>query len=149
LSRFCSAVGESLMRDASSAKDLVLVAGGTGFAPMKAMIQQVAAEGGNRQVHLFWGVRWGWELYDIDALRELEKEHDWLQVTTCASIDTEFDGVRDTAAGGVLRAGPWPDHEVYVCGSPEMVRGSLDALGATVARDRIHIESFGSEEEQS
>jgi NAD(P)H-flavin reductase len=147
--RLGPAVGESLTLNASSAKDLVLVAGGTGLAPMKAIIQHVAAEGGNRQVHLFWGVRWGWELYDLEAVRTLEDEHDWLQVTTCASVDTEFDGVRDTAAGAVLRAGPWPDHDVYVCGSPAMVRGSLDALGATVARDRIHIESFRSEEEVS
>jgi NAD(P)H-flavin reductase/hemoglobin-like flavoprotein len=147
--RLGPAVGESLTLDTKSVSDLVLIAGGTGVAPMKALIEQVAAEGGNRQVHLFWGARWGWELYDLEALRALEAEHDWLQVVTCASVEPGFDGVRGNAVEGALHAGPWPDHDVYVCGSPAMVRGSVDALGATVPRDRIHVEEFGNQEDLS
>jgi NAD(P)H-flavin reductase/hemoglobin-like flavoprotein len=142
-------VGDRLTLDPASSRDLVLIAGGTGVAPMKALIEQVAAEGGNRMVHLFWGVRWSWELYDLDALRHLEGDHDWLQVTPCVSVETGYgDGVRNTAVAGALGIGPWPDHDIYVCGSPAMVRGSLDALGAAeLPGDRIHAEDFGDQEE--
>jgi NAD(P)H-flavin reductase/hemoglobin-like flavoprotein len=143
-------VGEQLTLEGAGAHDLVLIAGGTGVAPLKALIEQVAAEGGNRQVHLFWGTRWSWELYDLDALRRLEADHDWLEIVPCVSVETGFgDGVRDTAVAAALGAGPWPDHEIYLCGSPVMVRGSLDALhAADVPDERIHVENFGDEEDQ-
>jgi NAD(P)H-flavin reductase/hemoglobin-like flavoprotein len=157
--RLGSPVGEGLTLDPGSTSDLVLIAGGTGLAPMKALIGQVAAEGGKRQVHLYWGARWSFELYDLEALRKLEAEHDWLHVVPCVSVDTTYEGVRDTAVGGALAAwpeqagittggGPWPDREIYLCGSPGMVRASLDALrDAGVPRSRVHVESFGDEEE--
>jgi NAD(P)H-flavin reductase/hemoglobin-like flavoprotein len=141
-------VGERLTLDPDGTSDLVLIAGGTGLAPMKAIIEQVAAEGGNRQVHLFWGVRWSWELYDLDALSRLDADHDWLTFTPCVSQETGWgDGVRDTPVAAALGAGPWPDHEIYVCGSPAMARGSLDALDAAgVPRERVHVDDFEQEE---
>jgi NAD(P)H-flavin reductase len=144
-------VGERLTLEPGGSRDLVLVAGGTGVAPMKALVEQVAADGGNRQVHLFWGVRWSWELYDLDALRRLEADNDWLQLVPCVSVETGWgDGVRDTAVAAALAAGPWPDHEIYVCGSPPMVRGSLDALSAAgVPAERVHVEDNAVDEEET
>lgn len=137
-------MGERLTLDAAG-RDLVLVAGGTGLAPMRALIEQVAAEGGYRQVHLFWGVRWGWELYDLDAVRRLDAEHDWLQVVTCTSME-DTGGGRRTAVAAALAGGPWPEHDLYLCGSPPMVRGSRDALmAAGVPSGRVRYED--SEEE--
>jgi ferredoxin-NADP reductase len=142
-------VGDRLTLAPGGSRDLVLIAGGTGLAPMKALIEQVAAEGGGRHVQLFWGTRWSWELYDLDALGRLAAGHDWLQIVPCVSVETGWgDGVRDTAVAAALSAGPGPDHEIYVCGSPAMVRGTVDGLhAAEVPGERIHFEDFGDEEE--
>jgi NAD(P)H-flavin reductase/hemoglobin-like flavoprotein len=147
--RLGAPVGDRLVLEPGSSRDLVLIAGGTGLAPMKALVEQVAAEGRNRQVHLFWGCRWSWELYDLEALGRLTAAHPWLQVTPCVSVETGWgDGIRDTAVAAALAAGPWPDHEIYVCGSPSMVRGTVDGLRAGDVPDgRIHFETFGDEED--
>ncbi|HEX6873042.1 MAG TPA: globin domain-containing protein, partial [Micromonosporaceae bacterium] len=49
-------------------RDLLLIAGGTGLAPLRALIEQVAAEGGRRRVQLFLGARTERELYDLKTL---------------------------------------------------------------------------------
>jgi NAD(P)H-flavin reductase len=125
---------------------------------MKALIGQVAAEGGLRRVTLFWGVRWSWELYDLDALRELERAHEWLQVVPCVSQEAQYgEAVEGTAVAAALAsagpgagpAGPWPGHDLFVCGSPGMVQGTCRALrDAGVPAERMHIEDFGDEEKQ-
>ena len=46
-----------------------------------------------------------------------------------------------------LEAGPWPDHEIYICGSPEMVRATRAAVEGTGAPTAlVHVEEFGTEE---
>jgi hemoglobin-like flavoprotein len=53
--RLGSPVGERLTLTAGSSSDLLMIAGGTGLAPLKALVEQVAAEGGRRRVHLYLG----------------------------------------------------------------------------------------------
>jgi NAD(P)H-flavin reductase len=142
-------VGTRLVLGPDARPDLVLVAGGTGLAPMKALIEQVAAQGGDHRVHLFWGVRRQRELYDLPALRALVDAHAWLRVVPCVSDERPFgDEVEPGWAADVaLRYGAGAGHEIYLCGSPDMVRGSREALGAAhVPPDRVHIEEFGDGE---
>ncbi|HEX6872875.1 MAG TPA: oxidoreductase, partial [Micromonosporaceae bacterium] len=50
---------------------------------------------------------------------------------------------RGTAVDVALRSGTWHEHEVYLCGSDDMVRGSLERLRqAGVPDERIRYESF-------
>jgi NAD(P)H-flavin reductase len=147
--RLGSPVGRQLTLDAAGPGDLVLLAGGTGLAPMKAIIEQIQLEGGNRRVHLFWGTRYHRELYDLSAMRALAQQHDWLHLVPCVSHENPFGG--HVEAGSVvevaLRSATWPDHEIFVCGSPEMVRGTVTVLrNAGTPFDRVHVEEFGSEE---
>ncbi len=145
-------VGERLTLDCSEDRDLVLVAGGTGLAPMKALVQHlVAIGGGGRRVHLFWGARFHHELYDLPALHALTDEPDWIRLVPCVSEEAAMGGFVEagTAVEVALRHGPWPDHELYVCGSPPMVRGTVEALEqAGVRPDRIHVDDLGTEETQ-
>ena len=129
--------------------DLLLIAGGTGLAPMKALLAQVAAEGGNRRVHLFWGARYYRELYDMPSLHKLVHGNERLQVVPCVSEDTAMGGTVETGAAVdvALRHGPWIDREIYVCGSPTMVDGTLTTLEESgTPLSRLHIDELGHEE---
>src|SRR4051812_1226468 len=78
-----------LALDTASDRDLLLVAGGTGLAPLKALVDQVARQGPPRRVDLFVGARIEDELYDRADLLRLAQEHAWLTVTLAVSQDKE------------------------------------------------------------
>ena len=46
-----------------SDRPIILMAGGTGFAPIKGIIEHAVAEGIKRPMHLYWGVRAKEDLY--------------------------------------------------------------------------------------
>jgi NAD(P)H-flavin reductase len=144
-----ASVGTGLTLPRTPGRDLVMLAGGTGLAPMKALIAQVEADGGIRRVRLFWGGRRHRDLYDLPAMAALAERHDWLRVVPCVSEEPSRTGPVEsgTAVDVALRAGPWPEQEIYICGSPEMVRGSRAAVAqAGVDPALVHVEEFGSEE---
>ena len=109
-----------LVLDDQSERPLLLVGGGTGLAPLKALVEQVAADGG-RPTHLFFGVRTVREIYDDAALNQLERDHAWLTVRTVISDEGWWDGARGMVGEVALAQGEWTGHDVYVCGSPAMV----------------------------
>jgi NAD(P)H-flavin reductase len=143
--RFGSPVGDGLVLDDESGRDLVLIAGGTGVAPMKAILQQLDQVGDRRVVRLFWGGRRHFDLYDLLALQHLTR-HDWAQLVPCVSEEPSAAGASEqgSAVEVALRHGGLAGPDVYVCGSPAMVNGTIAALGASgVPADRIHYERFG------
>ena len=129
--------------DSGSQRPLLMIAGSTGLAPMKAMVGQVARDGG-RQTHLYFGARSDREVYDRKALAALQDWHGWLTVTTAVSDDTRWPGphgmIGDVAAGD----GDWSGHDVYVCGSPAMVEATVKRLLAQGVQERqVRFEEFG------
>ncbi|MEU2612143.1 FAD-binding oxidoreductase [Micromonospora sp. NPDC007271] len=119
-------------------RDLLLVAGGTGLAPLRALVEQVAADPGGRRVTLVVGARSVEALYDAVTLDKLR--HDWLTTVPAFSHDELAEpgerGDALTVALDHLRL----DHEVYVCGPPAMLAGSrLRLLAAGVPAERIHL----------
>jgi NAD(P)H-flavin reductase len=129
-----------LSLDARSTADLLLVAGGTGLAPLRALVEQVAAAPDGRTVTLVAGTRTSVELYDAIALDKLQGAHDWLTVVPAlshepfAELGERYDAL--TVALTRLR----PDQDVYVCGPPPMLAGSrLRLLAAGVPTHRIHL----------
>ncbi|WP_395727932.1 globin domain-containing protein [Nakamurella sp.] len=130
--------------DPDAYRPLLMIAGGTGLAPMKAMLEQLAAEGG-RPTHLFHGVRTGRELYENEWLGRMAAEHhQWLTVVTATSDDEYWGGPRGRIGELAATQAEWAGHDVYVCGSPEMVEGTVKALVFRgVSEDRIVFEEFG------
>jgi len=142
-------MGERLTLTPGERRDLVLLAGGTGLAPMKALVEQLRAEGGPRRTHLFWGVRRQRELYDLQAMQHLAHGSAWLRLVPCVSQELAPDGRIETGTvlDVALRHGPWADHEVYVCGSPAMVRATVDGVRRAGTPDGlVRFEDLGSEE---
>jgi NAD(P)H-flavin reductase/hemoglobin-like flavoprotein len=126
-------------------RDLLLIAGGTGLAPLRAIVEQLVADPHQRrQVTLIHGARTTADLYDLPALRSLAAAAPWLTLIPI-TIEGDADGTPGgTALDAVRSLGrPITDHEVLVCGPPGMVSTALDQLGrAGLDRSRIHTEEL-------
>ncbi|HEV7897676.1 MAG TPA: globin domain-containing protein [Planosporangium sp.] len=139
-------VGQRLTLQPGSNRDLLLIAGGTGLAPMKALIEQVAAGGGRRQVALFVGARTLMDLYDLPALEAMTANSPWLTVVPALSHDPWYTGERGLVVDVALRLGRWDDRDVYVCGSADMTGASRERLlAAGILAERIRCEDYNDE----
>ena len=117
-----------LTLDRDSDRDLLLVAGGLGLAPMKALIDQVARQGPARRVDLFVGFRTEDQVYDRADLRRLQQENPWLTVTLAVSEDKISSLEHGDVGDVVVRHGPWLSREVYVAGPAVMVEDTVSRL---------------------
>jgi NAD(P)H-flavin reductase len=130
--------------DRSSERDVLCLAGGTGLAPIRAIVEDMARWNWCRRVHLFLGVRRQDDFYDTVAIRALVEAHEWLTVVPVVSEDPDYPGERGTAVAAALRRGSWNDHDVFLSGSAPMIRGSMHGLlMAGVPLSRIAYDDFG------
>ncbi|KKZ72690.1 flavohemoprotein [Streptomyces showdoensis] len=121
----------SMTVDHSTDNGLLCLGGGTGIAPIKALVEDVAEHGDRRRVEVFYGARSGHDLYDIDTMLRLQKTFPWLAVRPV----TEDQGRLPDA---VRQYGPWAEYDAYLSGPVGMVRSGVDALkGAGIPTDRI------------
>lgn len=130
--------------DPSSDQPLLLVAGGTGLAPMRAIVDELATSGSRRPTHLYFGVRTAREVYDAAVLDQLDRHHDWLTVVTAVSDDAGWRGRSGTVGQAAVQDGDFSAAEVLVCGSPPMVEATVKVLVEAGVPDRqITFEEFG------
>ncbi|WP_328366563.1 FAD-binding oxidoreductase [Micromonospora zamorensis] len=134
-----SDVGLSL--EAADDADLLLAAGGTGLAPLRALVEQVAASPNGRRVTLVVGAPALPDLYDAVALDKLQQAHsEWLTVVLAFSNDRD---VEPAAQGDLLSMALYhyrPGQAVYVCGSPRLIEAARKRLPlAGVAADSLHL----------
>ncbi|HET9897492.1 MAG TPA: globin domain-containing protein [Streptosporangiaceae bacterium] len=127
-----------------SGRDLLLVAGSTGLAPLKAIVEQIAGLQQQPKVALFFGARTEEGLYDLDSLEKMAAQHPWLTVTPVVSSNPKFAGETGNLPDVVARYGDWSQHEAYIAGPTEMVREAVARLTSSgLAQEQIHIEDFG------
>lgn len=129
----------SLVYDKHSDQDMLCVAGGTGLAPIKAIVEQALRSKRRREIHLLFGVRHERDLYDIDELSRLESRHPGLRVVPVVSDHPRYPGVRGELPDVAASMRTWADHDVYVAGPIPMVRRTVQVLqDAGVPIDRIY-----------
>jgi NAD(P)H-flavin reductase len=132
-----------LALEADSDRDLLLVAGGMGLAPLKSLVDQVARHGPARRVDLFVGFRTEDQVYDAADLRRLERDNPWLSVTVAVSEDKASELEHGDIGDVVLRHGPWTSREICVAGPAPMVDDTVTRLlQHGVRRERLHSEVF-------
>ncbi len=125
----------------------ILVAGGTGLAPIKAMLDAALAQNTTRPFHLFWGVRSRADLYFDEQVKIWEQDHASLDYTPVLSEPKEtdrWDGETGWVHEAVLRR--FPDLsgvEIYASGPPPMIEAlkmSFDERG--LSPERLFFDSF-------
>jgi CDP-4-dehydro-6-deoxyglucose reductase len=84
LLRFQGPFGTFFLREDSTAP-VIFMAGGTGFAPIKAIIEHALASNASRPMHLFWGVRARGDLYMSDLAESWALANDQFQFTPVLS----------------------------------------------------------------
>ncbi|MFI8188437.1 globin domain-containing protein [Streptomyces sp. NPDC085946] len=123
----------SMTVDHTTDSGLLCLGGGTGIAPVKALIEEVAEHGRRRPVEVFYGARTDPDLYDIDALLRLRQTHPWLSVR--AVIDQH---AHQRLPDALREYGPWIEYDAYLSGPPGMIRSGVHALRhAGIPAERI------------
>jgi len=74
-----------------SERALIFIAGGTGFAPIKAMVEQLIAEDNQREIHIYWGARAKEDLYSNELAQKWEKKYAHIHYTPVLSSAKETD----------------------------------------------------------
>ncbi|MEV6768012.1 globin domain-containing protein [Nocardia sp. NPDC051030] len=145
--RLGSPVGTALVIPPEAADRLLLVAGGSGLAPLRAVLDRIEQtwrhSGFAPQVRLFHGVRTAWNLYDHEALTALT-EYPWFTYTPVVSEDPGFRGVQGMVGAVAARGLDLSGCTALVCGSPTMVTATVSDLTiAGMPRHAIRYEMFG------
>ncbi|WP_406475863.1 globin domain-containing protein [Streptomyces sp. NBC_01615] len=113
----------SMTVDHTTDSGLLCLGGGTGIAPIKALVEDVAEHGERRPVEVFYGARTDHDLYDIDTMLRLQQSHPWLAVRPVVDQQAHLqlpDVIREY--------GPWNEYDAYLSGPPGMIRSGVDAL---------------------
>jgi NAD(P)H-flavin reductase/hemoglobin-like flavoprotein len=132
--RMGAPVGEQLtLSEYARIPDLLMVAGGTGLAPLRAVLEQIdrswESTGSAPRVHLFHGSRMPWNLYDHEHLTRLAGKP-WFAYTPVVSDDPTYPGARGLVGTVAAKADDWSGRTAMVCGSPGMVRHAVHELEA-------------------
>jgi NAD(P)H-flavin reductase/hemoglobin-like flavoprotein len=130
--------------DPASGRELLMVTGGTGMAPIKALLEDISQRPEQPRTQVFVGGRTWDDLYDFATLRKFSYSNTWLDVIPVVENDEGASGAeRGTLADVVTRYGAWSDHDVLVCGSPAMIRATVSRmLVAGTPLDRIKYDPF-------
>lgn len=146
--------GSFYLREDSD-KPMVLLASGTGLAPIKAIIEAMRAEGKTRPAVLYWGCRSRTDLYLHAWAEEQAANLPWLRYVPVLS-DPKPEDAWTGRTGFVHRAvlEDLPDlsgYEVYACGAPIMVESAqadfVEKAGLPV--DAFYADAFTSEADKA
>jgi NAD(P)H-flavin reductase len=120
-------------------RNLLMIAGDTGVAPLKALLAELADTGDPRSAVLFWGVRNLDELYDIDEIADIARAARRATVVPVVSEGDPGPYASGLVTEAVAAYGEWSGHEVYLAGPPLMLAATSAALRLLgVAPDHIH-----------
>ena len=123
-------LGRFTLRD--SDRPILFVAGATGFAPIKSIVEDAFQRGIRRPMVLYWGVRHRDDLYMLDLAETWAREHDNFRVVAVLSDSRPDDGW--AGRRGMVHEAMLEDHpdlsgyEVYACGSVKMVEAAVPAF---------------------
>jgi CDP-4-dehydro-6-deoxyglucose reductase, E3 len=105
----------------SGAEPVIFIAGGTGFAPLKAMLAQALREDSARELHFYWGAR------DAAGLYEEALLHDWAGRHPRLKVHTVLSHAAAAAQAGSQRTG-WV-HEAVIADHPDLAPAAIYAAG--------------------
>ena len=125
--RFEGPQGTFFLREDSS-RPIVFLASGTGFAPIKAVIEHAHYKGIQRPMTLYWGGRRPADLYALDLIQQWEttnSQFKFIPVVSDALPEDHWTGRTGFVHQAVMQ--DFPDlsqHSVYACGAPIVVQSA-------------------------
>ncbi len=140
-------LGNFFVRNDQPERPMIMMGGGTGFAPLKSMIENLLEHGDRREVHLYWGARKETELYLDPLPLRWAREHEHIRYRRALS-DPEPNGVLEAFAGLVHEAvlADHPDlsgFDIYMSGPPAMIEAAKPAFAqGGLPEERLFYDSF-------
>ncbi|MBF6986317.1 MULTISPECIES: 2Fe-2S iron-sulfur cluster-binding protein [Cupriavidus] len=126
-------------------RPLLMVATGTGLAPIKAILESLMGDPDCPPVSLYWGMRQPHDLYLHDAIPAWgERLYDFQYVPVLSRAGTDWQGRRGYVHDAALAdLGDLSEHAIYLCGSPDMIRDARAAfLAHGASPDHLYADSF-------
>jgi CDP-4-dehydro-6-deoxyglucose reductase, E3 len=147
--RFEGPMGTFFLREDSD-KPAVLLASGTGFAPIKSILMQAFHKQSKRKFVLYWGARKRADIYMMSLIEQWALQHEnltFVPVLSDATPDCKWEGRLGFVHHAVMQDIPdLSNHQVYACGAPVMVESAkkdfIEKCG--LPEDEFYADSFTS-----
>ncbi|MBN2281041.1 MAG: 2Fe-2S iron-sulfur cluster binding domain-containing protein [Candidatus Marinimicrobia bacterium] len=137
--------GDFMLSDTSA--PMICMAGGSGMAPIHSIVNHMAEMNIQRLCYYFFGAQQQRDLFYLEELRKLERDHEWFTFIPALSAEPESSGW--TGFRGLVTealAEHFDDltgYEAYLCGSPGMVGACEKELKKfNVEEDKIYYDEF-------
>ena len=151
--RFEGPLGTFYLREDSD-RPIILLASGTGFAPIKAIIEHALRRNIDRPIRLYWGGRVRRDIYGFDLAQSWANSHErfeFVPVLSEAAAEDAWQGRTGFVHRAVME--DFPDlscFDVYACGNPAMVEAArADFAGLGLQADHFYADAFITEAERA
>ncbi|MEL7447903.1 MAG: CDP-6-deoxy-delta-3,4-glucoseen reductase [Pseudomonadota bacterium] len=129
-----------------SPRPMLMLAGGTGFAPIKSMLLHLMEKGFDRPVHFFWGARRKVDLYQHELAEQWQAELDNFTYTPVLSEPGDEDWKHPRGWVHEALVAEYPalaEYDVYMAGPPPMIEAARHAFAAAgLPEDQLFFDSF-------
>jgi Na+-transporting NADH:ubiquinone oxidoreductase subunit F len=137
--------GEFYLRD--TPRDIIFIAGGSGMAPIRSMLFDMAEKKSTRTATYFFGAKSKRDLFLVDEMKQLEERiphFTFVAALSSPAASDDWKGETGLITEVVERGmGEGADAEAYLCGSPGMIDASIKSLiKGGVSEDRIFYDKF-------
>ncbi|QOC21786.1 CDP-6-deoxy-delta-3,4-glucoseen reductase [Wenzhouxiangella sp. AB-CW3] len=129
----------------SSDRPIIMVGGGTGFAPLKSMIEELIESGDDRPLSLYWGVSRASDLYASELIEGWDRQlPNFRFVPVLVKPDEGWTGERGFVHEAVVRHHPdLSAFDIYMSGPPAMIHAARHAfVDSGVPENRLFYDSF-------
>ena len=142
-------LGSFFLRDSETSGDkpAILLAGGTGYAPMKSILSHALHSGQDRHFILYWGAQTRAGLYQAEGPQQWAQQFprfDFIPVLSAPAASEAWSGRTGLVHEAVLA--DFPDLsgvEVYACGAPAMIDAARrDFIAQGLPEDAFYADSF-------
>ena len=125
----------------------LFIAGGSGFSPIQALLENCLENSGPLDAVLIYGARTRKDVYCLARVGELQKiwpgSLTFIPVLSQEPEDSDWPGARgfvhDILSAPVVNAS---ERTAYMCGPPPMIDACLDVLSPIIAPEKIHYDKF-------
>lgn len=138
--------GSFWLRDSTA--PMLCIAGGSGMAPIKALLEQVSSQGFQRQVTYVFGARTRDDLYCLDEMKQIKARgnghFNFIPVLSREPDDSDWSGLRGHCTD-ILSPDAFdlPNSHAYLCGPPAMIDSAIECLSrAGVKSEHIFYDKF-------
>lgn len=139
--------GNFFVRNDQPERPMIMMGGGTGFAPLKSMVENLLEQGDRRPIHLYWGARTAQELYLDELPKKWAQEHAHIHYET--AISEPGSDLEAAGFAGFVHEAVIANHEdlsafdVYMSGPPAMIEAAKREFAEHgVQEDRLFYDSF-------